>query len=54
MTKAEALELIDNHNNQLLNPIEMLHWTWLLVIILGITDGAWEEYVDRATKVLSK
>jgi len=54
MTKAQALELIDNHKNKLINPVEMLHWTWLRVIVVSITDRAWEEYLDRAAKVLSK
>lgn len=54
MTKEEALKLIDDHKNKLISPVEMLAWTWLRVIILGITDGAWEEYVERAANVLSR
>ena len=54
MRKAEALQLIDDHKNKLINPIEMLHWTWLRVMILKITDDEWEELVHRATDVLAK
>ena len=54
MTKKEALELIDNHKNKLINPVEMLHWSWLRVIIFSIPDDRWEEYVGNATVILSQ
>lgn len=54
MTKEEALNLIDNHKNKLINPVEMLQWTWLRVIILKMSDEAWEAAVGGATETLSQ
>jgi hypothetical protein len=54
MRKQNALDLIDAHKNKLVNPVEMLHWTWLRVIILTTTDKEWEELVGRATEILAK
>ena len=54
MRKEEALKLIDNHKNKLINPVEMLHWTWLRVIVLQINDEQWETLVGKATEVLAK
>lgn len=52
MTKDEALQLIDDHKNALVDPLAMLHWTWLRVIILAIPDEEWEKYLMEAVKVL--
>lgn len=54
MTKAEALKLIDDHKNQLINPVEMLHWTWLRVFLLKISDREWDEIMGRAVETLSR
>lgn len=54
MRKAEALQLIDDHKNRLINPVEMLHWTWLRVIVLSTTDEEWNNLVSRATEILAK
>ena len=54
MTKLEALILIDNHKNKLLNPVEMLHWTWLRVIIAQLSDEAWNAGIEDATAILSQ
>jgi hypothetical protein len=54
MTKDEALALIDGHKNKLINPVEMLHWTWLRVIILKIPDEDWERYVGNATETMTR
>ena len=35
MTKADAIKLIDDHKNKLVDPVALLHWTWLRVIILA-------------------
>jgi hypothetical protein len=48
MTKAEALTLIANHKNKPINPVEMLHWIWLKVIINQIPDSDWERYLVAA------
>jgi hypothetical protein len=54
MTKQEALDLIDAHKNKLVDPIEMLSWTWLRVVILNIPDDVWEDSLLKATEVLSQ
>ena len=54
MTKREAIDLIDGHKNALLDPVEMLHWTWLRVVINQIPDDAWEAYLEGAAVVLSR
>lgn len=54
MNKNEALKLIDNHKNALIDPVAMLHWTWLRVIILQIPDPAWEGYLETAIVDLAR
>jgi len=54
MTKQQALNLIDNHKNALVNPVDMLRWTWLRVIVLKIPEDEWERYVEAAVEVLSR
>jgi hypothetical protein len=54
MTKEEALKLIDDHKNKLINPVEMLHWTWLRVIIVNLSDEAWFDALAEAQETLSK
>ena len=54
MTKAYALELIDKHKNSLINPVEMLNWTHLRVIIMSIPDDEWTKAQDKANETLSK
>ena len=54
MTKDEALQLIDQHKNGLINPLELLHWTWLRVIVLKIDDEEWRRAVGDAAELSSK
>jgi hypothetical protein len=54
MTKTEAIQMIDEHKNNLAHPMELLRWTWLRVIILRIPENEWERYLDEAVVVLSK
>jgi hypothetical protein len=53
MTKTEALNMIDAHKDKLVDPVQMLHWTWLRVIINQISDDDWEKYVESAVVILS-
>jgi hypothetical protein len=53
MTKKEALKLIDNHKNKLINPTEMLSWVYLRVIILNLNDEVWKTAYNEALKILS-
>jgi hypothetical protein len=52
MRKSEALKLIDDHKNKLVNPVEMLHWCWLRVIVLCIDDEQWDELVGKAADLI--
>lgn len=54
MRKAEAIAMIDNHKNALLHPVEMLHWTWLRVIINNLPDEQWEAALGKAVETMSK
>lgn len=54
MRKSEALKMIDDHKNKLINPVEMLNWTWLRLIILCMTDQEWERCVTEAAKIASR
>lgn len=54
MTKQEAIDLIDGHKNALLDPVKMLHWAWLRVIVNQISDDDWEAYLERAAVILSR
>lgn len=53
MRKEKAIALIDAHKNKLINPVEMLHWTWLRVIINNMTDETWEAAVGKAAETMS-
>jgi hypothetical protein len=54
MTREEAIAMIDFHKNKLIDPVEMLSWTWLRVIIDNIDDGTWEKALSKAEGVLSR
>lgn len=54
MTKEEAIALIDEHKNKLINPVEMLNWVWLRVILLNISEEAWSEALSKAEETLRK
>lgn len=54
MTKEEALKMIDEHKNSLINPVNILNWTWLRLIVLHMADGAWDAAVEKATETASR
>ena len=54
MTKDEAIKLIDDHKNKLINPVEMLAWTYLRVIILKINDDSWLQAEVKANEILAR
>lgn len=54
MEKDEALKLIDAQNRKLINPVEMLDWVTLRVILLQIPEREWEEYREKASVILSR
>lgn len=54
MDKDLAIILIDKHKNALIDPVEMLNWTWLRVIISSIPDREWDKYNDAADEIMRK
>lgn len=54
MKKEEAVKLIDDHKNKLINPVEMLHWTWLRVIVNNLSEEAWEQALEKAVETMSR
>lgn len=54
LTREEAIKMIDEHNNKLINPVEMLNWTHLRVMLLHISDDEWVEIYSRAYETLSR
>lgn len=48
MTKEQALKLIDDHKNNLINPVEMLKWSWLRLIIHKMSEKDWQKSFERA------
>lgn len=53
MTQQQAIELIDQHKNGLVDVVEMLDWTWLRVIIAQLSKEEWEKALDKAEKILA-
>lgn len=54
MEKEEAIRMIDEHKNKLVHPVDLLHWTWLRVIVNAATDDEWAELNLRAAEIMSK
>ena len=53
-TKAEFLKLIDEAKNKLIDPVVMLKWVWLRVLILEIPDEEFQKYMERVSNTLEK
>jgi hypothetical protein len=53
MTKEQVLELIDNHKNALINPVEMLNWTWLRLFIYRMTEEEFDKHMSRVSEHMS-
>lgn len=49
----DCIKLIDDHKNTLINPVEMLHWTQLRVILNNIEPAAWVAAVRKMVEVTS-
>ena len=55
MTARERfLEMIDNHKNKLINPVEMLDWVWLRVFILNLPEEIFKQTLEKTCEDLSK
>jgi hypothetical protein len=53
MDKQKILEMIDDHKNKLIDPVEMLNWVWLRVFINQIPDEDFHRYMEQTAKVCS-
>ncbi len=54
MTRLEAIEMIDAHKNKLTNPVAMLRWTWVRVILHSLPDEQWQQALETAEKRLAQ
>lgn len=54
MDKEAALQMIDGLNRKIINPVEMLDWVTLRVILLQIPEEDWEAYREKAAVILSR
>lgn len=55
MKRLEAIRIIDEHKNTLIDdPVKMLDWTWIRVILSHLPDTEWDAAVDRAMPDLSR
>lgn len=52
--KAVFLKLIDEHKNKLIDPVEMLHWTYLRLFILSVSDAEYDRAMGEVLKEASK
>lgn len=52
MYKEDAIELIDLHKNRLTDPMAMVYWTWLRVILMHLDEQAWDKALEEAKKTL--
>jgi len=53
MDKNQILKMIDDHKNKLINPVELLGWTWLRFMIYNMTNEEWENLVERTAREMS-
>ncbi len=54
MTKIQALKIIDDHKNKMTDPLEMLDWTWLRVIIKEIPEDQWDKATGMAVEIIAR
>ncbi len=45
MDKDTAIEMIDQIKGSMINPVEMLNWIWLRMIIKEIPQEQWDIYL---------
>lgn len=53
MTKIDTIRIIDDQLRNETDPMKLLNWSWLRVIINQIPNMAWERYVEKATIILA-
>lgn len=54
MPQSQILKLIDDHKNKLIDPVEMLHWTWLRVFIANMSAEDYNKHMDAAKEILCR
>lgn len=52
--QVDFIKMIDDHKNKLVDPVELLNWTALRVILNLISPDEWEELNLRAMEIMSK
>lgn len=52
--QADFIKMIDDHKNKLIDPVELLNWTALRVILNSISPNEWEELTSRAYEIMFK
>lgn len=54
MTKEEAIAFIDERKNKIIDPVVMLNYAWLRLIILNININHWNAALGKAEDTLRK
>ena len=54
MNQEQAVKLIDDHKNKLVDPVAMLQWVALRVIVNNVDKDAWAAAADRALEIMSR
>lgn len=54
MTKSDVIKFIDEQNKALVDPVAMLNFVWLRLIVSSIPQDAWETYVEAAAQVAAR
>jgi hypothetical protein len=55
MAKEDVIAMINAYMNSrdLIDPVELLQWTWLRMIITQIPDNEWKCYVEKAIEIIA-
>ncbi len=54
MEKEDVLDLIDKHKNSLVDPVEMLRWTYLRVFVFMIPEEEFHKYMLGVMEVCNQ
>ena len=51
MTKQQMVQMIDRYKNTLIDPVEMLNWTWMRVFINQISEDDFDRYIKETAEI---
>jgi len=54
MTKGEAVRMVTDRRNRVVDPNEMLRWTFLRLFLLAIPEKEFERYMIEAENEMAK